>query len=647
MQFLNPGSLWLLLLGFIPVLLYLFRRRSRKIKVPTLVFFKTLAQEHQESAWLRRLKKLLSFLLTMLMLILAVFVLSRFIVRQDDADQYRTVVILLDRSASMEVRDQSGETRMDAAKRILKERLKKVPEEVGVALIVYDVRPEVIQPRTLKRRELLSRLDGVETRPMAERTDSAIETAKMIAGLDSPSAIWHASDHPVVKADTSVTGQVTTTGDEVPGDGETLLPVAESEKEMSPVIHELNLALPEATNAGISAFQLRPVPLEYSRYDAYVQVALNADSIVPAKVRLNVSVGGIPTQFRELDLTPGERSGITFRLNGSRGQAVRVWLEAEGDVFSLDDQVSLPLPEIEPLLAAWIRPDETEDPYTRLALSSIQETGTFELLKGNPDVWPLREKVDAVIFDGWMPADWPTDIPVIVINPPGSSGPVQAKKLESPIPYQSVGVENEEHPVLFRVSSGRIALAQTATFEVRGSLETLWTAGKDPVLAAGEVAGQRIVIMGFSPGMSDRLPLTASFPILMGNALFWCVNQRDLSGESRLFSTGELAPVSGSSITWAGIEDGQFRKRTLPLASDIIEMDRVGNWETDTGLNGASYLLSALESDLPTRSSDEHGNAEYFTVESGIAGNLKLWLLSSLIVVLLLESWLFHRFAVY
>src|SRR5690606_39139045 len=131
MEFLNPGSLWLLLLGLVPVVLYLVRRRSKKIRVPTLVFFKTLAREHRESAWLRRLKRLLSLFLTLLLLALAVLVLSRLIRRQDDPERHRTVVLLLDRSASMLVRDGEGETRLEAAKRLIRERLEKVPEEVG------------------------------------------------------------------------------------------------------------------------------------------------------------------------------------------------------------------------------------------------------------------------------------------------------------------------------------------------------------------------------------------------------------------------------------------------------------------------------------------------------------------------------------
>jgi len=638
MQFLNPGLLWLLLLGIIPVMLYLFRRRSKRVRVSTLVFFKTLAQEHQESAWLRRMKKWLSFLFTIALLILAVFVLSRLIVEQDDADQYRTVVILLDRSASMEVRDENGESRMEAAKRLLEERLKKVPEEVGVALIAYDVRPEVLQARTLKRRELLSRLDAVTTRPIPGRTDAALESAKMLAGLEPPAAIWHISDHLLRRA-------VAALGEPGAENGEPL--EVEVTLPDNIALRELNLGLPEVSNAGITALQLRPVPLEYSRYDTYVEVALNAAAPAPLAVRLNVSVGGIPSQFREVELQPGEKSGLTFRINGSRDQILRVWLESDRDDFALDDQVSLPLPDVSPILAAWIRPDESEDPYTRFALSSIQETGTFELLKGGPGAWPLSEKVDAVIFDGWLPAEWPTDVPVVVINPPGSAGPVVARKLEAGIPYDSVSVGNGDHPVLFRISSSRVAVTQTALFETRGSLEPLWMAGRDPVLAAGEVNGQRIVVMGFSPGLSDRLPLTASFPILMGNALFWCVDQKDSPAGTRLFPTGDLAPVTGENITWTGSIGNEGRKQRFPLTTDVVEMDRVGMWETDTGVRGAAHLLSAAESDLRAKAPGGEGDLDYFAAHSGIAGNLKMWLLAAVVVILLLESWLFHRHAVY
>ncbi len=621
MQFLSPSFLYLLLLGIIPVMLYLFRRKSKTVNVSTLVFFKTLAREHQESAWLRRLKKWLSFLLTAIVLVAAVIALARMVLSGRDNGDFRTVVILLDRSASMAVENEEGETRLAEAKRILYERLKDIPEEVGVALIAYDDRPEIVQPRTLKRRELISRLESVRIRPIADKAGAALESAKSIASLEPPAVIWHASDS-VFDRDANPD---------------------------SLELRELNLALDEVSNPGITAFQIRPVTMEYSQYDAYVQVSLNEAAPAPIKGRLNVNIGGMPSQFREFELDPGEDSGFTFKVGGSQNQMLRLELNCEDDDFPLDNQVLVPLPDSSPVLAAWIRPDETEDPFTRFALSAIQEDGNLELLKGTPDAWPLSEPVDAVIFDGWLPDEWPENMPVVVINPPGSLGPVLAAQLEDPVPYDSVRVGNEQHPVLFRVTSSRVAVTATAVFQTEGSLEPLWIAGNEPVLAAGEYKGQRVVVMGFSPGISEQLPLTSAFPLLVGNSLLWCIDGNgDRAGNSvSQYSAGEFVPVDGESITWSEWRDGEMREQRIPLKSNLVEMDRIGVWKTDSGNKGTSHLLSAAESNISAKSEEADSDAEYFKVKEGVAGNLKNILLAVILLVLIVESLLFHRFAVY
>ncbi len=636
MQFLNPQLLWLLLLGIIPIALYMFRRKSKTVSVSTLVFFKTLAREHQESAWLRRLKKWLSFILTILVLSLVVFVLARLIAKQDDPDQYRTVVILLDRSASMGLTNESGETLLDLGKQILRERLEKVPEEVGTALIAYDARPEVLQPRTLTRRELVSRLDSVQVRPIAEDPEEAFETAKLIAGLEKPAVIWHISDRAIRTAKV-----VKDANENVEESDE----IEEGNTASDIVIRELALAEESPVNVGITAFQIRPVPLEYSRFEIFLQLSLNDAAPGPVTTRLEVSVGGTPNQFREVDLDPGQRAGLTFRLNGVSEQMLHLKLQTEGDRFSIDDELKISLPRQQPVLAAWIRPDDKEDPYTRFALSSIQESGRFELLKGAPSAWPLSEEVDAVIFDGWLPEEWPTNIPVIAINPPGNSGPLLARPLQRPIPYDSVRAGNEDHPVLFRVSSSRVALTQTAVFQNIGSLEPLWIAGKDPILSAGEIGGQRLIVMGFSPGLSERLPLTASFPLLMGNALLWAVDKGPESGATALLATGSLLDVEGERLEWELRRGDGWRLTEVPINNGVVELNEVGAWKTETGERGASYLLSARESNLP--SSAGAGESQYFDVESGAGSSLQIWILSAIIGFLLLESLIFHRYAVY
>ncbi len=627
MQFLFPGYLWLLLLGLIPVLLYLFRRKSKKVDVSTLVFFKTLAKEHQESAWLRRLKKLISFLITMAIICAAILALARLVFGLGGKEQVRSIVILLDRSASMAVVDEDGTTRLDEAKQILRERLKQVPQDVGVSLVAYDVRPDIVQPRTLQRRELISRLEGLQIRPMADARNAAWETAQNLARLETPSVIWHVSDQSMqsIRAE------------------DTELPIPENVE-----LKELNLALDSVSNPAITAFQIRPVSMEYSRYEAYVQVALNEAAPEPVQARLNVHVGGMPAQFREIDLQPGERGGYTFEVAGAQDQLLRLELKSEQDDFPLDNQVMMPLPEARPILAAWIRPDETEDPFTRFALSSIQDDGNLQLLKGSPKAWPLSEKVDAVIFDGWLPEEWPENLPVIVINPPGLSGPVAARKLDAPIPYDSVRVGNEDHPVLFRVESSRVAVTQESIFQAGGSLEPLWIAGKEPVLAAGEYQGNRVVVMGFSPGVSERLPFTASFPLLVGNSLLWCVEGAAYQ-EKRIqqLATGEFADVKGEQVTWKEWREGREQDRTLPVSSDVIEMNRIGVWETDSGNRGTSHIQSIHESNIPSRPDNAGDASDYFSVKSGFAGNLVLYLIGLILLLLLLESWLFHRHAVY
>ena len=104
MRFLAPGYLQLLWLALIPLALYLFRRRARRVPVSTLLFFRALAREHQESAWLRQLKKWLSLALTLLVLLIGVLALAR-PTKEAAGETPGSVVFMFDCSASMAATD--------------------------------------------------------------------------------------------------------------------------------------------------------------------------------------------------------------------------------------------------------------------------------------------------------------------------------------------------------------------------------------------------------------------------------------------------------------------------------------------------------------------------------------------------------------
>ena len=675
MQLLFPQFLALSLLAIIPIVLYLFRRKSKRIDVSTLVFFKSLAQEHQESAWLRRLKKLFSFLLTLAILMGAVLALSR-VVFSPRSEDTRTIVLLLDRSASMAVRDAEDNSRLDAAVEEIKSRLDAVPEDVGVALIAYDRRPEVVQPRTLNRRELIARLDQIEVRPVSQNEEAAIESAITLAQLETPARIWHASDHAIDAGETGVVDEQPQ-GDgedeakeEVPGTESATANRLSVEYPEGVELEFFDFALEDPVNVGFTAFQVRRVPLVHSKFEVFVRVALNRAAPEPVTARLEVGISGLaPLQLRDIELEPGGSEELVVPIEGAEDQLLHLKLRAENDALSTDNDILAPLPRSRPVVVAVVSPNL--DQYTEIAMMAIQEQGELVMWKGGPDSWPMQEEVDVVVFDNWLPDEWPTDLPVVVINPPSDAGPIRVRPLAGGgVPYDSIRASDENHPLLFRVSSSRVALTQTVIYQVDGSLQPLWLAGNEPVMSAGEVRGQRIVVMGFSASLSERLPLTASYPILMGNALLWCgETSRAATERVQENRTGDLIEIprnqeneadnedstSENQLTWTEWRDGQARSTTVAVDDDLLELQRVGVWKTRGGATGTSYLLSNVESNVPGATqiaSDLPDTVVAGTPKAVVARKLFLgdvtWLIvAAVLLFLVVENWLFHRHAVY
>ncbi|MEZ5302694.1 MAG: hypothetical protein R3F11_18965 [Verrucomicrobiales bacterium] len=410
---------------------------------------------------------------------------------------------------------------------------------------------------------------------------------------------------------------------------------------------EIRVALPEPVNAGITAFQVRPVPLQHAKFEAYVQVSLSSSAPQGTEVKLEVQVGaGVPLP-RYLDLAPGGSAGFSLPVEGAAGQDLKIAVRVEGDCFALDNEVIARLPAARPIIAHWITEDA--DPFTRLALQSIAEQGELEIWGGGPDAWPPQDAVDVVIFDGWLPDEWPKDIPAIAINPPKSVGPVSAVHLDRPVPHDNVRVANENHPVLFRVSSGRVAVTQTAVIEASGSLEPLWFSGSEPLLAAGEVAGQRLVLMAFSPQKSESLPLMASYPLLIGNALFWCAESQIAQERPQNLTAGAVIPTGGQAVAWEKLLPASPKKADAESApGPMAELDQLGLWKTADGRHGSALLLSSRESLLlPGEAIDAEGGTEPAAASRLFRGEITWLFIWAILAALVIESWLFHRHAVY
>jgi len=646
-HFLHPSNLQWLWLAALPVILWLFRRKAKRVPVSTLLFFRSLAREHQESAWLRRLKRWLALLLTLLVLAFVTLALAR-PYKSGGGDVPKSLVLLLDHSASMAAADAKGRTRLDEAKSLLKERLKSLPENVICSLVIYDSKPQVAQSRSTNRRELLRLLEQTQPTPVEDHPEEALAVAHRLAALDAPSEIWHVSDRaPLADSSASKRLQDSAKASDAK-EAKEKEPAATAPKPQSNGRYRfLNVALEKPLNIGITGFQIRPAPLARNRFEAFVEVSAAAANEKKVEATLEARLDGRPVQLRQLELQPGANVRLILPLEGGKGQRLEMETRCPGDVLGWDNVAVAPLPEVKPLVVAWFA--ETPDPFVELALSSLLAEDRIQVLKGGAKDFPPKEKPDVYVFENWLPKDWPNDRPAIVLNPPSSVGPIHAKKLDRPVPYETTRAVQPEHPVLFRVASNRVAVTQTTVLNVSDTLETLWMAGQEPVLAAGEAAGQRIVVTAFVPSKSEQLALLSAFPLMMGNAIYWCAEHNDALASLKPKRPGDLVPMEPGIVKWHAWDGAKFSDISEETKSGWLELRHVGLFEGASAKPESSLLLSARESDVPAQAAAPSPNADK---NSGVerwasGGGWRTQLLWLALAMLLVESWLFHRQAVY
>lgn len=658
MRFLTPSNLpWAALIA-VPVLLYLFRLKPKTVQVSSLNFFKTLARAHRESPWLRRLKHLLSFLLSVFVVLGLTAALMRPVV-SPPAGSLKSVVLLVDRSASMGARaGGSGPTLLQTGLERARDRLDGLPRGVGVLVIAYDRRPEIVLPRTIDRRSLSRALDRIRSRPIEGRPRRALRLARRLAGVEPPAAVWHVTDSPSVEEDSPE------------------LEAADSPEEPPVRVEKLPVALEASVNAGITAFELRRLPLEHNRLEAFV--ALRCAGSEPVEVELEVRIDGRLRDIRELTLRPGTPEQLLIPLEAEAGRILGLRLSCPGDALAADNRLHARIPRLRPVRVLWISAEPR--PFTELALTTLGRSDEIEIYRATPEDWPPQDPADLVVFHGWLPGAGAeeeanpggdasagsippafSDAALVVIDPPRTAGrpdlPFRSVPFDSGgLPVERVRSTDRRHPLLYGVAEGRIALRQTAALESAGSLEPLWIGPSGPVMLAGESRGRRMVVMGFEPEASGSLPLTFSFPILMGNVVYWSTAPPESAGAGGVHRTGRVVELEGNSIEWAVPGPTKTRKTRIQLPDARtegeprqIELDRIGLYRTDAGEEGSAVLLSSSETELGAASVKASGEAGAQAGPSllGLSGELTTFLLWGILFALVVESWLMHRYSVY
>jgi len=603
-----PFALWLFSLAPIVIVLYLLKVTRRHRTVSTLFFWQRVVEEQRRHALFHRLRNFLSLLLNLLILLCLILAAAQLRWPGFSSVEGNTFLII-DNRARMQARDIAGRTRLDVAKQLARQILRRASARNPTGLIILEEKPEMEVSLTDDGEELQRVLNAVQPTDTAGKLDDALQLAeRILAGR--PGRILLLSDEPARKPMNAIE------------------------------FKQFGLTNEFLDNVAIVGMEARFLPENPETAEVFVKAANFSQSVKNVKVALTVDETLF--DFKAIDLRPGESRAIIFsgisglkRYANSRGLIVaRI---EDQDALSTDNQAYALLPERKPILVLLVTRNNW---FLENALKAGEANETQIISPANYRT-SLNQAFDVVMFDRELPSG-------ITLDTPGNFLFLGV----SPLPPAVLS----DHPVILETDPGdpimRFVDLNTSTIlravrlprEIPGWTVRAPVTGVDgPLVVSLESSRRRRVIIAFDPIDSD-LPVRVAFPLLIHNAVAWLANKNSdaqvqiQAGETIHLENGihvVHGPLTASGSGQKFAVDGDFR----PTRNGFYRIEN-GQEQKIVAVN----TFDPAQSDLRSIGLPEPGPA---TVWPSVVGWLSWppWIYFGLLALSLsgLEWWMYHR----
>ena len=494
-------ALGVLLTAGIIVLLYWVRPEPQPVVVPSNLIWRRVLDERRrrEDFW----RWLISLLIALLAALAVVMAMARPL--PEDSVQGGRVAVVMDTSPSMDAVLPGGGTRWEQASEQVR-RILVAGNETSEFLLL-DTAGERGGRSFIGQREALEALEALS--PVHGREHRFPDVADLLepdTGSGPAAQVIFVGDGVFVS--------------EVP-DGVERISVFEP-----------------APNAGITAFDVRPLPTDPGRFEAFVEVVLHPGSGEEGGVVvLQIDGAGGASARRTFRVGPEEPFGSTVPLTGFVAGPVRAVIAAAGEDALVSDDVAhsyiparnrlrvLLVGGPNPFWEAALRldprvslavPGPEEDPLASLDPASLD----LVVIEGPP---PEAMPSMPVLFAGSAPAAW---LPPRLGNEDAGAGDPTAAVMLPVVRGQA------EHPLLRDLNLDDALARDVAAFDAAsfrdadgsasqtaGGWELLLGDSRLGLLAVRE-APFRSLAFAF-PIARSNLPLQADFPLLLSRALSW------------------------------------------------------------------------------------------------------------------------------
>ncbi len=501
----------------------------------------------------------------------------------------RRIAVVVDDSPTMGASTASGETRFDRALGIARELLTE--GSASSEYLVTDTAGRLVGAEFGSRRSALERLEGLS---VSLQETSAFPSADPLLFSDPGTEIYFITDGVMVK--------------EAPA-GVQVISVFE------PV-----------DNVGVTAFDLRPVPAEPNRFEAFLELTNHAAA--PKRVALRIDGAAGQTMQRAVSLAAGQVLGESLDLESFSEGPVRVLIDSPDDGFELDNVAYAYLGS--PRKARVLLVSEGNE--TLETLLGLDPRVSLELAK--PGDAAAGPPPDLYIFDRFAP-DTPPSAPALLIRP-GAASWLPAPTGQE-IEKLSLAGTASNHPLMEHVSLDDVVVERAALVS-RGAHQVVAGSDEEPLILASETP-LRFVMLTFALEDSN-LPFQSSFPVFLSNAVSW------LSGTEVVASSLGTVAVSVRSGVVTDIEGQDVparasRGRTSfsPGGPGLYSVRGVEG-ELMVSANLLSPRITAVNASSFAAGSESRKPAAQ---SRETRGELWVGLVLFALALLLLEWWTYHR----
>lgn len=615
--------------------LYILKLRRRPVAVPFEKLWERVLKDKEATSLFSRLKRILSLLLQLA--ILAALVLALGDPRTAvEVVKGRTLVVLVDTSASMKTHDEGGKTRLDAAK----EKLKELVKGLGAS-----------------DRMLIASMDAVVTpmSPLTSDTGALDDAVTRLQAVDCRADLARGLRYALDTLRSTREPEIVVISDGALG---------EPRDELGPVhLSDAKLSFvgvgKTRRNVAITQFAVRRYPLDKARYEVMIEVQNFSEK--EEDVELSLFGDDVLVDLTKLHLKAGERLPRFYPSLGGASRTLEARLglapapvpnaKPELDDLQADDRAFAVLPERRRSKVLAVSPGNT---YLEAALLLDEY---LDVTFVTPDKAPAllgAQKFDVAIYDGVTPALRP-GLPTLYLDM-REGGPL---KIDAKKPMQEPGFDvlERKHPILRWTALDNVGIAYAFKLFPGEGDKVVGASSEGAIIVAGARQGTKFVGVGFDVRQSD-FPLRIAWPVFLLNTINWFVEE-DAEYLSS-FKTGEVwhVPAPLGAGNEATLVDPAGKKYRVPVQDGraVFFGTRAGFYrllkpspkpgEPPGDVMFAANLVDPVESAITPKSElvvDGKKGSEVAGFKVGVRRELWIYILLAVAAISAIEWATYHR----